>query len=160
MDRLTPRRPPEYAAYPPRRWRGLAMALLALLVGVASAQAQMGGGRGGGGGRQNPPQQAPQPAPASPKAVPEPWPRLDVGATLCKSREGLVRYQAQIAAGSSVAAAVQAAECVVIRKQTAIKILDRDGPSRTQIVATDETQQTGWTNTYLPPTPPPTTAGK
>jgi hypothetical protein len=34
------------------------------------------------------------------------------------------------------------------------QILDRDGPSRTHVVATDETKQTGWTNNYLPFEPP------
>jgi len=41
-----------------------------------------------------------------------------------------------------------------IRKPTGIQILDHDGPSRAQIVTTDESKETGWTNSYRPSTPP------
>jgi hypothetical protein len=34
----------------------------------------------------------------------------------------------------------------------------RDGPSRTQIVTTDASKETGWTNSYLPSTPPSSVA--
>jgi hypothetical protein len=146
-------------ASPARRpWRGLAISLLLLLGAMASAHAQIGRGHGG---RQKDQQQTPQkqsPAPTPPAVVPEPWPRLDAGALLCKSRDDLVRYQTQITNGASAATARQASGCHAIDKQTGIRILDADGPSRTQIVTTDEAKQTGWTNTYLPSTPPPSVA--
>jgi hypothetical protein len=128
--------------------------LLVLLGGIASSHAQMGGGHGS---RHKDPEPTPQPtpqrsaAPTKSTAVPEPWPRLDVGAILCKSRDDLVKYQTKIAGG---AAPGPAPDCRTIGKQIGIKILDQDGPSRTQVVATDETKLTGWTNTYLPSTPP------
>ncbi|MGO8916353.1 MAG: hypothetical protein ACLQJR_10635 [Stellaceae bacterium] len=158
MDHVKLRRRPGNVVRSPRRWVGLMVALIALLAGVASAQAQMPGGRGAnqpGGSQQGNQQRAPQsPAPAPVKIVPEPWPRLDVGAILCKSRDDLVRYQMKIGGDPAAAAPGPAPDCQVIRKQIAIQILDRDGPSRTQIVSTDAAKQTGWTNTYLPATPP------
>ena len=136
----------------------LTIALALLLVGVAASYAQMGGGQmgGGHGGRQKNQQQANQQsaAPSAPTALPQAWPRLDTGAILCKSRDDLVRRQTQIAAGPGVAVSGPAPDCSIVQKQTGIQILDRDGPSRTRVVLTDQTKQTGWTDTYLPSTPP------
>ena len=149
------------AASARRPWRRLAMALVLLLGAMAAAQAQIGRGHGGRQkDQQQTPQQSPQqsPAPTPPAAVPEPWPRLDVGAILCKSRDDLVKYQTQIADGASAATAGRTSGCHAIGKQTGIQILDSDGPSRTQIVTTGESKEAGWTNTYLPSTPPPSVA--
>ncbi len=135
----------------------LTIVLTLLLVGVASSNAQIGGGQIGGGhsGGQKHQQQATQQSAAPPpKAVPEPWPRLDIGAILCRSRDDLVRHQMQIAAGPGAAESGPAPDCSIIQKQTGIQILDRDGPSRTHVALTGQTKQTGWTDTYLPSTPP------
>jgi hypothetical protein len=134
------------------------MALLLLLVATASAHAQLGGGHGR---RQRDQQQTPQTsqAPKPLPARPEIWPRLEGGALICKSRYDLVRYQTQIANSASATTTTgQASDCHTISKQTGIQILDHDGPSRTQIVTTDESKETGWTNSYLPSTPPPSVA--
>ena len=134
------------------------MALLLLLVATASAHAQLGGGHGR---RQRDQQQTPQTsqAPKPLPARPEIWPRLEGGALICRSRDDLVRYQTQIAnSASATTTAGQASDCHTISKQTGIQILDHDGPSRTQIVTTDESKETGWTNSYLPSTPPPSVA--
>lgn len=180
MSRCGTRNPSNATRLPPRR-QGcrLAITLMLLLGGVASANAQMGGGQmgggqigggqmgGGHGDRQRNQQKAPQqtPAPPPPAVIPEPWPRLDIGAVLCKSRDDLVRYQTQAMAGSGGEAPQRPADCLIIQKRTAIKILDRDGPSRSHVISTDTLKQTGWTNAYLPSTPPPgvtttTTAGR
>jgi len=139
-------------------WRRLAMVMLMLFGAITSAHAQFGGG--GYGGRQKNQQQTPQqsPAPTGTPSLPEIWPRLENGALLCKSRDDLVRYQTQMANGASGATAGQAPDCHTIRKRTGIQILARDGPSRTQIVTTDQSKETGWTNSYLPSTPPPSVA--
>jgi hypothetical protein len=135
---------------------------LLLFGAMASAHAQTGRGHGGRQqDRQETPPQTQQktpapPAPATPAAVPEPSPRLDVGALLCKSRDDLVKYQTQIADGASAATAGRVSGCHTIGKQTGVQILDSDGPSRTEIVTMDESKQTGWTNSYLPSTPAPT----
>jgi hypothetical protein len=157
MAHVEGRRPAGNASPARRPWRGLAISLLLLLGAMASAHAQIGRGHGG---RQKDQQPTPQqsPAPTAPAAVPEPWPRLDAGALLCRSRDDLVRYQTQIADGASAATARQASGCHTIEKQTGIQILDNDGPSRTQIVTTDESKETWWTNSYLPSTPPPSVA--
>ena len=73
---------------------------------------------------------------------------------ICKTREDLVRYQTQMSDAAG-AAKKPAADCHTIQKQTGIEIVDRDGPSRTQIVTTDKAKEAGWTNSYLPSTPPP-----
>jgi hypothetical protein len=134
-------------------WRRPGIALVLLLGAMASAHAQMGGGHGR---RQRDQQQTPQKSqsPAPMPDVPEIWPRLEDGALICKSRDDLVRYQTQIGNGASTTTAGQASACHTIQKQTGIQILGHDGPSRTQIATTDESKETGWTNSYLPSTPP------
>jgi hypothetical protein len=133
------------------------MTLLLLLGAISSAHAQIGGGHGrrqGDEQQTSKKSQAPTPLPV----VPEIWPRLEDGALICKSRDDLVSYQTQIANSASVPTAGPVAGCHTIRKQTGIQVLDHDGPSRTQIVTTDESKETGWTNSYLPSTPPPSVA--
>jgi hypothetical protein len=135
---------------------GPAIALVLLFGAAASANAQMGGH----GGRQKNQQQASQqtaPSPLPP-IVAETWPRLDIGAILCASRDDLVSYQRQVAAGPGAAAPRPAPDCLIIQQQTAIQILDRDGPSRTHVATTDAAKRTGWTDAYLPATPPPSVA--
>jgi len=133
------------------------MALMLLLAAMSLAHAQIGGGHGR---RQRDQQQTPQKSqvPTPPPAVPEVWPRLEDGALICKSRDDLVRYQTQNANNGSAATAGPASDCHTLRKRTGIQILEHDGPSRTQIVTTDESKETGWTNSYLPSTPPPSVA--
>jgi len=145
------------------RCGSLAAGLILLLGFVASANAQMslspidpymGAGRGGSRGESR---QTGKPAPhiADLPPVKEPWPRLDTGAVLCRSRDDLLRYQARAVASSDGGAAP---DCHAIRQRTPIQILDRDGPSHTHVVATGDAKQTGWTNAYLPATPPPSAA--
>jgi hypothetical protein len=143
----------------------LAIGLILLAGGLTPANAQTGTGSpgtpqtgggmmgGGHGGRHRNQQQNGQPAPALAPlpVVKEPWPRLDSGAILCKSRDDLLRYQT----GSGAASTGPAPDCHVIRQRTAIQILDRDGPSRAHVVTTDDAKQTGWTNAYLSSEPPP-----
>jgi hypothetical protein len=131
------------------------MALMLLLGAMASTHAQIGGGHGR---RQSNQQQAPQKSQVPTPDVPEIWPRLEDGALICKSRDDLARYQTQIANSASATTAGQAPDCHTIRKQTGIQILGHDCPSRTQIVTTDESKETGWTNSYLPSTSPPSVA--
>ena len=152
MDHVKPRRPPSNAARARLPRRGLAVAVLLLLGATASAHAQIGGGHGR---RQNDQQQSTTP---TTPFLPEIWPRLEEGALICKSRDDLVRYQTQIAHGSSATTPGQAPDCHTIRKQTGIQILAHDGPSRTQVVTTGESKETWWTNSYLPSTPPTSVA--
>ena len=122
----------------------------------------MGGGMMGGGraGRPRSQQRNGQQAPAlAPLPVVKlPWPRLESGALLCKTRDDLARYQMRAVAGPQTVAAGPAPDCHLIRQLTPIQILDRDGPSHTHVVTTDDAKQTGWTNAYLTSEPPPATA--
>jgi hypothetical protein len=141
-----------------KRGLGVGLVLLLLLGAAPAVEAQAIGGDRYSRPQQPQPRDEPQPPPIpNPKeheAVPEPWPRLEVGALLCKSRDDLVKYQTKIADGANAATAEQSLDCHKLRKQTGIQILDHDGPSRTQVVTTDKAKETGWTNTYLPATPP------
>ena len=158
MDRMTEGKQKSEAAGARLPWWGIVLALL-LVVGTAPvAEAQYGNSRFSRPLEQ--PSATPQPAPepsVKPKeleAVREPWPRLEAGALLCKSRDDLVKYQTKIADGATATTAEQSLDCHKLRKQTGIQILDHDGPSRTQVVTTEKSKETGWTNTYLPATPP------
>jgi|ERR1700722_4415481 hypothetical protein len=141
-----------------RKWHRVRMALMLLVGGISSSNAQMmspGGATGspmsgGRGGHHQGQQQGSQSAPvlAPIPVVKEPWPRLDSGAIFCKSRDDLLRLQDTASTGPAPA-------CHVIRQRTAIQILDRDGPSRTHVVTTDDAKQAGWTNAYLSSEPPP-----
>lgn len=135
-------------------WRAGVAALALLCVAIAPAHAQMGG-PGRRGPSQEQPQRAPKQSavPPGPVVIPQVWPRLDEGALLCKSRDDLVKYQKLTGSGGGTAGL---AGCRLISKQLGIQIVDRDGPSRTQIVTTDDAKESGWTNAYLPSTPPAT----
>jgi hypothetical protein len=93
-------------------------------------------------------QALPPAAPSPVASVKDPWPRLDVGAVLCKSRDDLVRYQKRSAAGSG-----PAPDCRIVATRTGVQILARDDPSHTKVALTDAPQQTGWTDVYLPAKP-------
>jgi hypothetical protein len=154
-------------ARPPLRRLWLTTALMLLFIGAMPSEAQMGAGPmgnaqigGGHGGRHRNQQQTPQQnaAPEPPPVAPEPWPRLDIGAILCKSHDDLVAYQMQETPDPNDAAPHRQPNCSIVQKRTGIQILDRDGPSRTHVVSAGDTKQTGWTNAYLPSTPPTTVA--
>jgi hypothetical protein len=103
------------------------------------------GGQGQSGGQPHSP--APPPLPV----LKAPWPRLDTGAILCNSREDLVAYQNRQAGEP---ASGPAPDCHVIQRLTPVQILDREGLARTHVALTDASKQTGWTDVYIPATPP------
>ena len=93
------------------------------------------------------------PAPSLPDvpAPPSAWPRLDPGSVLCNSEDDLAR-RAAIMRGEQAAPA----DCRPINQPTAIQIVHRFGPGRTEVQITGHSE-TGWTAAWLPPTPPPGT---
>ncbi|MGA3397634.1 MAG: hypothetical protein ABSC95_00335 [Acetobacteraceae bacterium] len=101
---------------------------------------------GGMLGKKAPPAAQPD-VPAPPSA----WPRLDPGAVLCRSEDDLAR-RAAIMRGEQAGPA----DCRPISQPTAIQIVHRAGPGRTEVKVTGRTE-TGWTDAWLPPTPPPGT---
>ncbi len=144
-------------------WRVLVVAVL-LLGATTSAHAQsrgMGGGSGGGrpgrsggspssGQSEPPPSNAdlPPPPPAPPSVV---WPWIDEGGILCASRDALYKFQTR---SPKDATHDEQLECRSVLQKTGIRIIGHDGPSRTQVMTTDATRETGWTNAFLPANPP------
>ena len=95
-----------------------------------------------------------RPAPAAPDvpAPPMAWPRLDRGAVLCQTEDDLLR-RAAILRGEPT----DPANCRPITAPTAVQIIQRAGPGSTEVKLTAR-NETGWTDAWLPPTPPPGTA--
>jgi hypothetical protein len=90
-------------------------------------------------------------APTTPDvpAPPTAWPRLDPGAVLCATEDDLVR-RAELMRGEQAGPA----DCRQITQPTAIHIVQRAALGRTQVQITGHTD-TGWTDAWLPPSPPP-----
>lgn len=66
--------------------------------------------------------------------------------------------RALISSDMRIAKGAGAPTATLSGKQTGIQIPARNGMSRTTIVTTDDSKETGWTNSYLPSTPPPSVA--
>jgi len=89
----------------------------------------------------------PRPGPPDVKAQPLAWPRLDPGAVMCRTEADLIRL-GQRRSGEAVDGPI---DCQIIRTATAISILQRKGPGRTEVRTTDpKTQTSGWTDAWLP----------
>ncbi len=101
---------------------------------------QRGGSRGSGSN-------APAPAATPLKATPDPWPRLDPGAILCGSEDGLKEYQEGLVTATADATAPLPADCRRVLERTAVSIVQRDGPGRVQVKSAT---RTGWTDVWLP----------
>lgn len=81
------------------------------------------------------------------KAQPQAWPRLDPGAVLCRSEADLLRL-AQRRTGDVVNGPI---DCQIIRAATAISIVERKGPGRTEVLANGApASAAGWTDAWLP----------
>ena len=79
------------------------------------------------------------------KAQPQAWPRLDPGAMFCRSEADLDKLGAR-RRGERVEGSI---DCQVVRTATAISIVQRSGPGRTEIkISGSETS--GWTDAWLP----------
>jgi len=142
------------------RGLGCAVALVIALGATTVAAAPLGGtaanefsgpSMGSGPGRNHGGGQSQSPPPPPLPVIKAPWPRLDTGAILCKSREDLVAYQKRQAGEP---ASGPAPDCRVIQTMTPVQILDREGLASTHVALTDSSKQTGWTDVYIPATPP------
>jgi hypothetical protein len=127
---------------------------MAQSFGNGTGDDSSGSGMGRHQGRRGQSNGQTQQAPALPPlpVVRAPWPRLDSGAILCKSRDDLVSYQKLAAGGAGTG---QKPDCRVIEQPLAIQILDRESVARTEVAVTGAAKQTGWTDAYLPSTPSP-----
>jgi hypothetical protein len=79
------------------------------------------------------------------------WPRLDQGAVLCKTEADL-----GLLAAARRGEQVSRPNCRVIRAPTAIQIVRRAAPGRTEVSLTDQDGQSGWTDAWLPDRAVPT----
>jgi hypothetical protein len=132
------------------------VAIVCAIIGE-SAHAQMGrfgAGRGGGQGQpQTQTQTQTEASPPPPAIIPEVWPRLDPGALFCKTESDLIRYQTELA-GRQASRAAAPPKCRMIEETTGIIILDRPNLSRTKVELSATSNQVGWTDAFLPATPP------
>ena len=125
---------------------GLTLIGLAMAPGVASAQ--MGGGSRHGGHHDAP---ATAPAPASaPKLAPEPVQRLDAGAMLCKTEEALQQHQAAVLARLNGDEGHEpTGACRIVQSRLAVAVLERHGPSHTEVRVPGPPEQVGWTDAMV-----------
>lgn len=98
--------------------------------------------------------QKPKPGPPPVRAPNAVWPRLDPGAVVCQTEDDLDRHAANMIARVS-GGEMQTANCRVIGQTVGIKIVNREGPGRTQVQVTGPGGDTGWTDAWLPDKPPP-----
>jgi hypothetical protein len=94
---------------------------------------------------------APKPTMPDVPAPPSAWPRLDPGAVLCQTEDDLTRRAAQMRGEQT-----GPINCRLINQPTAIQIVERAGLGRTEVTLTAR-GETGWTDAWLPPNPPPGT---
>lgn len=126
------------------------LACFASIAVATDAAAQMGGFGGGHGGRHRQAQSAqPPPAPSLPVVTLDVWPRLDPGAVFCETEADLGQFQAKLE-GAEGRATGGLLKCRTIGKTTAITILNRASPARTEVQLADDSHTVGWTNAYLP----------
>ena len=120
-----------------------------LLVAVPAFAQSAGGHRGGGRHRQSPTTPADT---NTERPQVDPWPRLEAGATLCRTLEDLKRLEDREAAGAGPAQVA----CHLLPRMTPVTILARSGPAATQVKLGTAENGGEWTNAYLPdrsPTP-------
>ncbi len=134
---------------------GFAMVLPVLAAAQSAALPDLPrpGERGKGGGNRGPADE--HPTPSLPTAARVPWPRLDIGAILCKTRDDLTLEAAVMQARSSGQPYSGALpNCRVLGAAVAIDIVTRESPAATEVKLRDPPGGTGWTNTWLPSQPP------
>ena len=90
----------------------------------------------------------PRPGLPDVKSQPLAWPRLDPGAFLCRTEEDLDK----LGAHHRNAPVDGPIDCHIIRAATAISIIQRRGPGRTEVQTSDPKAETvtGWTDAWLP----------
>jgi hypothetical protein len=138
--------------------RSLTALALAAALGLALAPAARADDpplpnlpRPGERGKSAPTNQGAHPTPILSTEARVPWPRLDPGAIVCRTRDDL-RLQADvIRARSDGTPYVGAApNCRVLGSPVAIDILNRESPAATEVKLRDPPGGAGWTDTWLP----------
>jgi hypothetical protein len=89
----------------------------------------------------------PKPGLPEVKTPPQAWPRLDPGARLCRTEPDLDRLAAR-RNGEDDGGPIN---CQMVRDPTAITIIQRRGPGKTEVTYTSgQVGTTGWTDAWLP----------
>ena len=129
----------------------LLLACAALLADPAAGWAQSagGGGRGRRGDRGNGPEQAAAPLNV-PVATKPPRVRLEPGALLCRTEEDLQGHQAAVAARLDGHPTQEPGGCHRLSAITAVSVVERHGPARTEVRLPDPAETVGWTDAVVP----------
>jgi hypothetical protein len=93
--------------------------------------------------------QKPKPGPPDVRAPAQAWPRLDPGSALCRTEDDLARLSA-----NRRGEAGGPADCRIVSAPTAIEILQRKSPGRTEVRVSGRDSAIGWTDVWLPERPP------
>ncbi len=130
----------------------LLLACAALLADPAAGWAQSAGG-GGRGGRRG--ERAGDPAQAEtplnvPVAAKPPRTRLEPGSLLCRTEEDLQAHQAAVAARLDGHPTQEPGGCHRLTALTAVSVVERHGPARTEIRLPDPAETVGWTDAVVP----------
>lgn len=130
----------------------LLLACAALLADPAAGWAQSAGGSGRGGRRGDRgggPAQAEAPLNV-PVAAKPPRTRLEAGALLCRTEEDLQGHQAAVAARLDGHPTQEPGGCHRLSAVTAVSIVERHGPARTEVRLPDPAETVGWTDAVVP----------
>lgn len=85
----------------------------------------------------------------APKPTAEPLQRLDAGALVCPTEAALQQHQAALQARVSGGEVSEPSGCRFVRDRTAVAVLDRHGPSRTEVRLPGPPVQVGWTDSMV-----------
>ncbi len=129
------------------------------LPGAAMAQSSSdpgasGASAGGFGGHRGRRRQTDGSQPAKPvleKLTPKPEPRqrLDAGALLCPTEADLEQHQAAVTARLDGRDAADPVACHQVGAMTAVAVVDRHGPARTEVRMPGQPEQLGWTDAVV-----------
>lgn len=121
----------------------------ALLVDPLAGWAQSAGGGGRHGDRGKEPAQAEAPLNV-PVAAKQLRTRLEPGALLCHSEEDLQGHQAAVAARLDGHPTQEPGGCHRLLAVTAVSVVERHGPARTEVRLPDPAETVGWTDAVVP----------
>jgi len=80
---------------------------------------------------------------------PDPRQRLDAGALLCPTEADLEQHQAAVSARLDGHEAAEPVACHQMGAMTAVTVVDRHGPARTQVRLPGQQDQVGWTDSVV-----------
>jgi hypothetical protein len=88
-------------------------------------------------------------APQGPTLKPDPRQRLDAGALFCRTESDLQQHEVAVTARLDGREAPEPVGCRPVRFMTAVAVLDRHGPARTQVRIPGPPEQIGWTDAVV-----------